>query len=338
MIFAILALSAIGFQEPEAPKPVHTPKATAAKPAATKTAGPKTTGKVQTTEKQQVLETLFLGSNRTVRGVVLKETDSAVYVDIGFDVLKIPAATIVRRTRETKKLAGRTHDKGLFLTAERPERSIVEGASQVGEAVVKIETPTGSGSGFITNAEGYIVTNFHVTEGFDEVDVVLYLKTDKGLDKRTLRKNKVLAINPLIDLALVKITPPKDVALKHVYLGDSEKARVGDRVYAIGAPIGLERTVSAGIISVTNRSFGGQTRLQITTPINPGNSGGPLFNLRAEVVGVNSSGYTGMQGLNFAIPSKYVKDFLRNRDAFALDTTRSEKGVHYLPAPRKPKH
>jgi serine protease Do len=112
--------------------------------------------------------------------------------------------------------------------------------------------------------------------------------------------------------------------------------RVGDTVYAIGAPIGLDRTVSSGIISVTNRTFEGRCHFQITTPINPGNSGGPLFNLRGEVVGVNSAGYRGFQGLNFAIPSKYVIDFLRNREAFALDTSRSENGVRYLPAPGKP--
>ena len=146
-----------------------------------------------------------------------------------------------------------------------------------------------------------------------------------------------MAINPAIDLALLKLDPPEDLELPFVYLGDSEEVAVGDRVYAIGAPIGLDRTVSSGIVSVTNRSFGGHTMMQMTTPINPGNSGGPLFNLRAEVVGVNSAGYMGLQGLNFAIPSKYVKDFLRNRDAFALDTSRSEHGIHYLPAPRKPK-
>ena len=81
----------------------------------------------------------------------------------------------------------------------------------------------------------------------------------------------------------------------------------------------------------------GFTHFQMTTPINPGNSGGPLFNLRGEVVGVNSSGYLGSQGLNFAIPSKYVIDFLRNREAFAVDATRDENGVHYLPGPRRPK-
>jgi serine protease Do len=72
-------------------------------------------------------------------------------------------------------------------------------------------------------------------------------------------------------------------------------------------------------------------------PINPGNSGGPLFNLRGEVVGVNSSGYMGAQGLNFAIPSKYVIDFLRNREAFAVNDANEEHGIRYLPGPRKPK-
>ena len=146
-----------------------------------------------------------------------------------------------------------------------------------------------------------------------------------------------VTINPEMDLALVKMERPADLALKTIFLGDSDAMQVGDTVYAIGAPIGLDRTVSSGIVSVTNRTFEGRCHLQITTPINPGNSGGPLFNLRGEVVGVNSAGYRGFQGLNFAIPAKYVIDFLENRDAFTLDTTRSENGVHYLPAPRKPR-
>ncbi|MCA8973525.1 MAG: trypsin-like peptidase domain-containing protein, partial [Planctomycetes bacterium] len=152
----------------------------------------------------------------------------------------------------------------------------------------------------------------------------------------TVRKVKVIAVNPHVDLALLKMTPPPGVRLKFVYIGESDPVKVGERVFAIGTPIGLERTVSSGIISVTNRTWSGFTHLQMTTPINPGNSGGPLFNLRGQVIGVNSAGYLGAQGLNFAIPSKYVVDFLRNRDAFALDSSREENGVHYMPGPRKP--
>ena len=283
--------------------------------------------------------TLHLGNGKKLDGTLIKETEGHVFLDIGFDILKVPTASIIRRDKtgaDQGRVSAVTHED-IFSRADLPEASIRVGAARVGEAVVKIVSPGGQGSGFVTSKEGYVVTNFHVVEREVEVNVTLYLKSRNGFDLRTIRKCKVIAIAPHLDLALVKIKPPKGVTLKHIYIGDSEKMKVGDKVYAIGTPIGLERTVSAGIISVTNRTFQGRTHLQITTPINPGNSGGPLFNLRGEVVGVNSAGYMGLQGLNFAIPSKYVIDFLRNRDAFALDTTRSENGVHYMPAPRKPK-
>ena len=280
--------------------------------------------------------TLHLGGGMLIVGPILKEDQDQIYVDVGYDVLRIPTSAVVRREEQTGGTgSAEAIDEEIFFRAELPERSITEGAATFGEAVVKIESPAGQGSGFITSPEGYIVTNFHVVERETEVAVTLYLRSRNGFDLRTIRDVKVVATNPHLDLALVKMIPPEDVTLKHVYLGDSEVVRAGQRVYAIGTPIGLERTVSSGIVSVTNRTFGGLTRFQITTPINPGNSGGPLFNLRGEVIGVNSSGYMGMQGLNFAIPSKYVIDFLRNRDAFIVDPSRSEFGIHYLPAPRK---
>ena len=283
------------------------------------------------------VEVLDLGNGCKVQGRVLRATEQILFVDVGYDVLKVPTAAVLRRESvEGVKLGGVVREK-LWSRAELPERSVAEGAKAMGEAVVKIEAAGGQGSGFVTHADGWIVTNFHVVEREVEVDVVIYPLGKNGFEPRTVRKCKVAAINPAMDLALVKMEPPTDLALKTIYLADSEQVQVGDTVYAIGAPIGLDRTVSSGIVSVTNRTFEGRCHFQITTPINPGNSGGPLFNLRGEVVGVNSAGYRGFQGLNFAIPSKYVIDFLQNRDAFALDTTRSENGVHYLPAPRKPR-
>jgi len=283
---------------------------------------------------------LHLGGGRTVTGKILKETEEAVFLDLGFDVLRIPVRSIVRR--ETAGAGDRAKgpiNEGVFSRADLPELSITEGVELVSEAVVKIEGSSAQGSGFITSKDGYVVTNFHVVKGETEVKVTLYLKSKNGFDLKTVRKVKVIAINPDMDLALLKMTAPKGVTLKSVYLADSDKVKVGDKVYAIGTPIGLERTVSSGIVSVTNRTFGGRQHFQITAAINPGNSGGPLFNLRTEVIGVTSSKIVGvgLEGLNFAIPSKYVIDFLRNRDAFAFDATRSEYGVHYLPAPRKPK-
>ncbi|MBX3462966.1 MAG: trypsin-like peptidase domain-containing protein [Planctomycetes bacterium] len=283
------------------------------------------------------VEALDLGNGCRLQGRVLRTTDSTIFLDVGYDVLKVPVAAVLRRESPDGARTGRIERRALWARAELPERSVAEGAKAMGEAVVKIEAAGGQGSGFVTHADGWIVTNFHVVEREVEVDVVVYAVTANGFEPRTVRRCRVAAINPAMDLALVRMEPPADLQLKTVFLGDSDAMQVGDTVYAIGAPIGLDRTVSSGIVSVTNRTFEGRCHFQITTPINPGNSGGPLFNLRGEVVGVNSAGYRGFQGLNFAIPAKYVIDFLDNRDAFALDTTRSENGVHYLPAPRKPR-
>ena len=283
------------------------------------------------------LELLELGRGRQLRGHVLRATEQWVFLDVGYEVLKVPSSAVVRRSPAGDGAAAASVQVDeIFAAAELPERSVAEGSATMGEAVVKVESAGGQGSGFVTHADGWVVTNFHVVEGEIEVDVVVFSRGANGFEPRTIRKCKVTAINPEMDLALVKVVAPDGLKLRAVYLGDSEAMEVGDTVYAIGAPIGLDRTVSSGIISVTNRTFEGRSHLQITTPINPGNSGGPLFNLRAEVVGVNSSGYRGFQGLNFAIPSKYVIDFLQNRDAYALDSTRSENGIHYLPAPQKP--
>jgi serine protease Do len=288
---------------------------------------------------KEQLEAIHLGNGRTVVGKVIKEVDGWMFVDLGFDILKVSSAYIIRREKmdEADTAKGKITDEEVFFRGERPRKTIAAGAAEVGEAVVKIETSAGQGSGFITTKDGYIVTNFHVVDGDLEATVTLYIKSRNGFDLKTVRKVKVIAQNPQVDLALLKMEPPKGVTLKHVFIGESRKVEVGEKVFAIGTPIGLERTVSSGIISVTNRVFSGFTHFQMTTPINPGNSGGPLFNLRGEVIGVNSAGYLGAQGLNFAIPSKYIVDFLRNRDAFAVDQTRNENGVHYLPGPRKPR-
>jgi serine protease Do len=310
MLAATIAL-AFPCQDPApAPAPAVTAPSKAIAPAAPTAA---TTG----------IEVLDLGNGCRVQGRVLRTTEQLVFVDVGYDVLKIPLAAVLRRETVDGQRSGGVVKRALWAKAELPERSVAEGARAMGEAVVKIEAASGQGSGFVTHADGWIVTNFHVVEREVEADVVVYALGKNGFDPRTVRKCKVAAINPAMDLALLKMTVPEDLTLRPVFLGDSDATQVGDTVYAIGAPIGLDRTVSSGIVSVTNRTFEGRCHFQITTPINPGNSGGPLFNLRGEVVGVNSAGYRGFQGLNFAIPAKYVIDFLDNRDAFALDSTRS---------------
>ena len=153
------------------------------------------------------------------------------------------------------------------------------------------------GSGFIIGSDGHVITNAHVVDGADEVTVRLS-------DKREFRA-KVLGADKRTDIALLKIEA-KD--LPKVTIGDPDKLRVGEWVVAIGKPFGLENTMTAGIVSAKGRDLPQENLvpfIQTDVAINPGNSGGPLFNMKGEVVGINSLIYSrtgGYMGLAFAIP------------------------------------
>ncbi|MEW6293935.1 MAG: DegQ family serine endoprotease [Pseudomonadota bacterium] len=153
------------------------------------------------------------------------------------------------------------------------------------------------GSGFIVSSDGYILTNAHVVDAADEVIVKLS-------DKREF-KAKVIGTDKRTDVALIKIEAS---GLPSVRLGDPGKLRVGEWVVAIGSPFGFESTVTAGIVSAKGRSLPQENFvpfIQTDVAINPGNSGGPLFNMKGEVVGINSQIYSrsgGYQGIAFAIP------------------------------------
>jgi len=159
------------------------------------------------------------------------------------------------------------------------------------------------GSGFIVSPDGYILTNNHVVEKADEVTVTL-------LDKEEF-KAKVVGSDPKIDIALIKIDAKKK--LTYVALGDSDKLDVGEWVVAIGNPFGLGHTVTAGIVSAKGRIIGSgpyDDFIQTDASINPGNSGGPLFNLKGEVVGINTAIVQGGQGIGFATPIQLAKSVL----------------------------
>jgi serine protease Do len=159
------------------------------------------------------------------------------------------------------------------------------------------------GSGFIISADGYILTNAHVVEGADEITV-------RFTDKRDF-KAKVIGSDKRTDVALIKIEASN---LPVVKFGDPTKLKVGEWVIAIGSPFGFENTVTAGIVSAKGRSLPAENFvpfIQTDVAINPGNSGGPLFNMRGEVVGVNSQIYSrtgGFMGLSFAIPIDLALD------------------------------
>ena len=161
------------------------------------------------------------------------------------------------------------------------------------------------GSGFVINPDGYILTNNHVVAGADEIKVKFTGKTEY--------KAKVVGRDEKYDLALIKIDATEK--LPHVPLGDSDTLRVGDWVIAIGSPFGLAHTVTAGIVSAKDRVIGAgpyDDFIQTDASINPGNSGGPLFNVKGEVVGINTAIHAAGQGIGFAVPVNMAKMFIRD--------------------------
>ncbi len=160
------------------------------------------------------------------------------------------------------------------------------------------------GSGFIISKSGLILTNNHVVARATKIKI----KLDNGKEYPA----KVIGTDPKTDLALIKVKPDKDFP-KPLTLGDSDKIRVGDWVIAVGNPFGLSETVTAGIISAKGRVIGAgpyDDFLQTDAAINPGNSGGPLFNMKGEVIGINTAILNHGQNIGFAIPINMAKALL----------------------------
>jgi serine protease Do len=187
--------------------------------------------------------------------------------------------------------------------------------SQPVEGIAAGRVPTATGSGFLLGPEGYVVSNHHVVKDAQWIQVRL-------ADGRVF-DSELVGSDPDTDLALLRVLDGTD--LPSVVLGDSDRLEVGDWVVAIGNPFGLDRSVSHGLISAKERVLGVgplDDFIQTDALINPGNSGGPLFNMRGEVVGVNSAVISNAQGIGFAVPINMVKDLLPN----LLDNGHVERG------------
>jgi len=183
------------------------------------------------------------------------------------------------------------------------------------EGIVAGRVPTATGSGFLLGPEGYVVSNHHVVKDAQWIQVRL-------ADGRVF-DSELVGSDPDTDLALLRVVDGTD--LPSVVLGDSDRLEVGDWVVAIGNPFGLDRSVSHGLISAKERVLGVgplDDFIQTDALINPGNSGGPLFNMRGEVVGVNSAVISNAQGIGFAVPINMVKDLIPN----LLDNGHVERG------------
>ncbi len=205
----------------------------------------------------------------------------------------------------------------------------------------------GTGSGFVIDREGYVLTNYHVVKDADQIEIRF-----QG-DPKAYSAKLVGAVPPM-DIALLKVQAPKD-KLSPLVLGDSDQVRVGQKAIAIGNPFGLEFTVTEGIVSAIRRNPGVETSLvpyliQTDAAINPGNSGGPLLNSSGEVIGINAailtpSGQMGapqFAGIGFAIPINLAKDYLPQMksgkilSADEIIKSRPRLGVTVLPVSAYP--
>ncbi len=179
-----------------------------------------------------------------------------------------------------------------------------------------------SGSGFVVSADGYVVTNAHLVDAAPEEITV-------RLGERRELKAKLVGADPVTDIALLKVDAHD---LPRVRIGDSRHLQPGQWVAAIGSPFGLDRSVTAGIVSATGRTLpeeGYVPFIQTDVALNPGNSGGPLFDLRGEVVGVNSVIYSasgGYMGVSFAVPIELAMEVVRELRAHGK-VTRGRIGV-----------
>ncbi|KPJ63406.1 MAG: hypothetical protein AMS15_00540 [Planctomycetes bacterium DG_23] len=312
-------------------------------------------------------DTIYLKDKAQVEGKILKEDEKVVVVDLGYDVLVIPRSEVLEIKREKEKETLQEVEKTEPLPADlllaltnkpagpaEPEKSVKELVDLYENSVVVISNAKGWGTGFIITSDGYCLTNHHVIAGERKNAITIFTKSGVGgrgesVERKRIEEVEIVAFNRYFDLALLKI---KDEALEGVELtvapfGDEDKLKTGDQVVAIGNPgaftlekEGFKRllwhhTVSEGIVSSKARNIRGILYIQTTAAVNPGNSGGPLFNIYGQVVGVVTLKSYFQENIAFAVPVNYVRDFIKNRAAFAFGKDNPNLGYRYLAPPKR---
>jgi serine protease Do len=282
-------------------------------------------------------EDVALKGGAKVQAPLLKNADDAVVLDLGYDVLRIPREEVLAVYEDLQADEGVVPtDTNQLYTVQSPRRiTTAEATKLYAPSVVLVKTASGLGSGFFINKKGYLITNFHVIAGEKQISVTQFLQEGKILRRVVHKEIEIVATAPFHDLVILKLKE-FDTEITPVIFDPEENLDIGETVFAIGNPMGLERSVTEGVLSQTHRNFGGILYLQVDAPVNPGNSGGPLFNARGQVVGIINMGAASMEGLNFAIPARHAKYILDHIDAFAYDATNPESGFVYPDPPRRP--
>ncbi|TVR11302.1 MAG: peptidase S1 [Planctomycetota bacterium] len=281
---------------------------------------------------------VVLDRGASIRAPLLREDSSSVVMDLGAQVLLLDRQHVASLDRLQDDPEVVVQDEGgMYRRGRLQARPVPELVRTHGDSVVLVTTPRGLGTGFFINERGYLLTNFHVIEQETMIRVTRFKRRASGYERDEISDVRIIAMHPLRDLALLQVNPehfaddPPVVAT----LTAQNNVDVGDLIFAIGNPLGLERSVSQGIISSTTRTLGHLRFVQTDASINPGNSGGPLFNARGEVVGVVCAGFSFFDGLAFAIPITDVVDFLENRDAYIYDARQSASGIVYHQPPQR---
>lgn len=246
--------------------------------------------------------TLFRPGVRALRG---GEKEDVVVVTTSTVVDKPMSTQLIRQVSEKTQAAV----VSIFVKTQTPYRVNLIPFSPFGG--IRMRLPgIGLGSGFFIHPSGYILTNNHVIENAEQIRILTSNQEEYGVI--------VIARDPAYDLGLLKIQAPKQSSFPVIAMGDSDAIGTGDMVIAVGNSLGLGLTVTAGIISQTDRSLTGKPAegerhisfIQTDTAINPGSSGGPLVTLAGSWVGVNTAGIVQAQNIGFAVPSKQALEFL----------------------------
>jgi serine protease Do len=293
---------------------------------------------------------LKLVNGATLAGELIKQSDDAYFVDLGFDIFRVPATAVAEMIDQAE--AGEAVSVAEIVDGDRPLnttgvtymertedgtfdtiRGMVE-ASRLG--VVHIKAPSKSGSGFIINKEGYIVSNFHVVQEERYLTVTVYYQDGNEVKKKIYRDVELIALSPLMDISLLKINdddldPDLLTPLPVAQPGDDQNGTVA---VAIGNPgmggMALDHTISEGIVSSKNRNFNDILYLQTTAAVNPGNSGGPLINANGEVIGLVTYKAYMQDNIGFAMPAQYIRYFIENQQGFAYPEDKLNTGIRYL--------
>jgi len=255
--------------------------------------------------------------------------------------LQTPAVTVPVLPRAYNSDGLTPDEAAAAYVYEANNRSVANIATRIGgERFMFRENPTeDAGSGFVLDTDGHIMTNFHVIEGSERILVTL--------SDGEPYEAKPVGVDPINDIAIIKVEAPAD-ALFPIVLGDSSNLKVGMKVFAIGNPFGLERTMTTGIISSLNRTLpvtrarSIKSVIQIDAAINPGNSGGPLLDSHGRLIGMNTAiaSSTGQNsGIGFAIPSnlisRVIPELIKHGriirpDVGIAEVLRTEEGLRIL--------